>query len=304
MTLDRRAFVQGSFATGLATGLALGAASCVPLDQSSTGRLAATLRIIEAQARGTLGVEFYDIGSERSTGLNRDTRFGHCSSFKTSLAAMLLQHRRNNGDVVREVELRAEDVLGHSPFVAERVGQSASLFELAQATQRLSDNAAANILLRELGGPEAMTAFWRSIGDDVSRLDRIEPQLNHVPAGEVRDTTTPRAMARTLAKLVYGDHLRERDRSLLRHWMIDTSTGARRVRAGLPQDWQAGDKTGTSLWPGMRSLYVDIGFVEPVGRAPITFAAYFRTARQTDGVDPEAEAVLARVGEALTRFAA
>lgn len=299
MTLDRRAFVQGS----LATGLVLGAAACVPLDQSSTGRLAANLRIIEAHAGGTLGAEFFDTASGLSIGHNRDARFGHCSSFKTSLAAMLLQYRERNGDLVREVELRAEDVLGHSPFVAERVGQSASLFELAQATQRLSDNAAANILLRELGGPEAMTAFWRSIGDDVSRLDRIEPHLNHVPPGEVRDTTTPRAMARTLAKLVYGDVLREQDRSLLRHWMIDTGTGARRVRAGLPQDWQAGDKTGTSIWPDMGSLYVDIGFVEPAGRAPITFAAYFRTAERTDGIDPAAEAVLARVGEVLTRFA-
>jgi len=304
MKLDRRAFVYGT----LATSLALGSASCVPLDQSTAGRLAANLRIIEAQAAGTLGAEFFDTASGRSIGINRDTRFGHCSSFKTSLAAMLLKYRERHGDLVREVPLREEDVLGHSPFVAERVGESASLFELAQATQRLSDNAAANILLRELGGPEALTAFWREIGDDVSRLDRNEPQLNNVPPGETRDTSTPRAMARTLATLVYGDALRESDRSMLRHWMIDTSTGLRRVRAGLPPDWQAGDKTGTSIWPypdrRMGSLYVDIGFVEPTGRAPITFAAYFRTAEQSSGLDPSAERVLAQVGEVLARFAA
>ena len=299
MRLNRRAFVQGS----LATGLLAGASACVPLDQSTTGRLAASLRIIEADAGGTLGAEFFDTGTGLSVGLNRDARFGHCSSFKTSLAAMVLQYREQHGDLVREVPLREEDVVGHSPFVRERIGESASLFELAQATQRLSDNAAANILLREMGGPEAMTAFWRSVGDTESRLDRIEPQLNNVPAGEVRDTTTARAMARTVATLIYGDTLREVDRSHLRHWMIDTSTGLRRVRSGLPQDWQAGDKTGTSIWPGMGSLYVDIGFVEPTGRAPITFAAYFRAAEQTDGIDPEAESVLARVGQVLARFA-
>ena len=195
-----------------------------------------------------------------------------------------------------------------SPFTTRRLEEGASLRELAEFTQKYSDNAAANILLRELGGPAALTAFWRGIGDDVSRLDRIEPALNNVPPTETRDTTTPAAMARTVAKLCFGEVLPEAARASLRQWMIDTPTGANRVRAGLPEDWVAGDKTGTSIWPGMGSLYVDIGFVQPpakgnVVRAPLTFATYFRARSTHDGIDATAEATLAKIGDVIADFA-
>lgn len=299
MTLDRRTFIGSALAGGAMVGIA----GCVPIDTSPLGRLAASLRIIEADAGGTLGVELRDVQSGQAIGLNRDLRFGHCSSFKLSLAAMVLHRHGRIDDYERLVIVREEDVISHSPFVEGEVGNPVNLLELAEAVQRFSDNGAANILLREIGGPEALTAFWREIGDDVSRLDRYELQLNHVPAGEMRDTSTPRAMAETVAKLVYGPALGEEDRALLRHWMIDTRTGMRRVRAGLPADWQAGDKTGTSLWPGMGSLYVDIGFVEPTGQGPLTFATYYRARDTHSSVEPEAERVLARVGGVLARYA-
>ncbi|MEM9312957.1 MAG: serine hydrolase, partial [Pseudomonadota bacterium] len=104
------------------------------------------------------------------------------------------------------------------------------------------------------------------------------------------------------ATLLYGDAMPEAARATLKQWMIDTGTGVRRVRAGLPDDWLAGDKTGTSIWPGMGSLYVDIGFVEPPERDPITFATYFRTREPKDGMDPIAEDALARVGGVLATF--
>ncbi len=297
---DRRAFLGGM----LASGLALGAGGCVPPDQSPAGRFVSTLRIIEAQARGTLGAELFEISTGRSIGLNRTKRFGHCSSFKTSLAAMVLARDASGEDNAdRSVTWRQEDLLGYSQFTTERLASGATLRELAEATQKFSDNTAANVLLREVGGPAALTAFWRSIGDDVSRLDRTEPALNNVPLTEIRDTTTAPAMARTAAKLAFGDVLPDAHRALLRQWMTDTATGARRVRAGLPQDWISGDKTGTSFWPGMGSLYVDIGFVESPDRGPFTFAAYFRARGQSDGIDPEAELVLSRVGEVLASFA-
>ncbi|MDT8281159.1 MAG: serine hydrolase, partial [Erythrobacter sp.] len=190
----------------------------------------------------------------------RDRRFGHASSFKLSLAAMVLaRHAAGTIDADRLVTWGEADMIAHAPFTRERIGSGATLRELARATQITGDNPAANILLRELGGPAALTAFWRSIGDDVSRLDRIEPELNFVPTAEFRDTTTPATMARTVAKLVYGDVLPEAEREELKGWLIATQTGLRRVRAGLPEGWIAGDKTGTSLAPGMGSLYVDIG---------------------------------------------
>ena len=190
-----------------------------------------------------------------------------------------------------------------SPFTTKRLDEGATMLELAEATQKYSDNAAANILLRQLGGPEGLTRFWRDNGDTISRLDRYEPELNNVPVGEVRDTTTPDAMARTVARLAWGNALEDDRRALLRQWMVDTPTGVRRVRAGLPDGWVAGDKTGTSIWPGMQALYVDIGWVQAPGRAPVSFATYFRSDAEQQDMNPKSEAVLAEVGKVLADFA-
>ncbi|AUX68886.1 class A beta-lactamase [Porphyrobacter sp. HT-58-2] len=298
MMIDRRFFIGGS--------LALGASACIPPDQSPIGRLAAELRIIEAAGGGTLGVEIYDTVSGMAVGINRDRRFGHASSFKFSLAALLLQrHAAGLIDADRRVTWSEADLLAHAPFTRERLATGATLRELARATQVTSDNPAANILLRNLGGPAGLTAFWRSIGDEVSRVDRYEPEMNNVPTAEFRDTTTPAAMARTVAKIVYGDVLPEAERAELKRWMVETQTGLKRVRAGLPEGWVAGDKTGTSgLIGGTEYNYIDIGFAEgPKGQPPLTFACYFRARQSEDSMQPIGELTLSRVGKVIKEFA-
>lgn len=297
MKMDRRFFLGGT--------LALGAGACIPPDQSPLGRLAAELRIIEAAGGGTLGVEIYNTVTGASVGINRDTRFGHASSFKFSLAALLLQrHAAGTIDADRHVMWTEADMLSYAPFTRERIATGASLRELARATQTTSDNPAANILLRALGGPAGLTAFWRSLGDEVSRVNRYEPEMNLVTAAEFRDTTTPAAMARTVAKIIYSDTLPEKERAELKGWMVATETGARRVRAGLPEGWVAGDKTGTSGLVGTDYNYIDIGFAEgPKGEAPLTFACYFRARQTEDEMLASGEQTLARVGRIIKEFA-
>lgn len=297
-SLTRRHFIGGT--------LALGASACIPPDQPPQGRLEAELRLIEGRSGGTLGVELFDTGTGRSVGINRDRRFGHCSSFKLSLAAMVLAlDAAGRIDADRLVTWTKADLMWVSPFTTERLDQGATLRELARATQITSDNAAANVLLRELGGPAMLTQFWRNIGDPVSRLDRTEPALNTVPVTEFRDTTTPAAMARTVAKLVYGDVLPEPARAELRGWMIATETGLKRVRAGLPAGWVAGDKTGTALdGAGGKAIYVDIGFAEgPKDAAPIAFATYLVAREGHEDMEPASLATLAEVGRIIKEFA-
>jgi beta-lactamase class A len=298
MMMDRRLFLGGT--------LALGASACIPPDQSPAGRLAAELRLIEADAGGTLGVEIFDTASGMSLGLNQDRRFGHASSFKFSLAALLLQrHAAGTINADKHVMWSEADMLSPAPFTRERIATGATLRELARATQTTSDNPAANILLRQMGGPAGLTAFWRSIGDKASRMDRYEPENNLVPSSEFRDTATPAAMARNVAKIIYGDVLPEAERAELRSWMIETQTGVRRVRAGLPEGWVAGDKTGTSgLIGGTEYNYIDIGFAEgPKGQPPLTFACYFRARQAEDDILPSGELALARVGKVIKEFA-
>lgn len=300
MIITRRTLIGGT--------LALAAGGCIPPDQSPIGRLAAQLRLIEAAEMdslgGTLGAEIFEPETGMAVGINQDRRFGHASSFKFSLAAMLLaKHAAGAIDADKKVMWSERDMVEHAPFTRERIASGATLRELAEATQVTSDNPAANILLRALGGPAALTGFWRSLGDEVSRIDRFEPDMNNVPEGEFRDTTTPAAMARTVARILYGDALPEAERAQLRQWMIETPTGARRVRAGLPKDWVAGDKTGTSGLVGNTSNFIDIGFVEPgKGRPAITFAAYYRARSAGEEVSASAERVLMRVGRVIREF--
>ncbi|MEL7219623.1 MAG: class A beta-lactamase, partial [Pseudomonadota bacterium] len=245
--MNRRTFVGSSLAMAslAASGCSLEFPDVSAPELGPGNRFEAMLRQIEGEANGTLGAEFLDINSGQSVGINRDDRFGHASSFKLSLAAFLLaRHAAGGIDADKLVRWDESDMMRPSAFTRARIDTGATLRELARATQTTSDNPAANIILRELGGPAALTGFWRSLGDEVSRLDRYEPEVNLVPPTEVRDTTTPSAMARTVSKLVYGDALPAAERAELKGWMIDTSTGLRRIRSALPEDWLAGDKTG------------------------------------------------------------
>jgi beta-lactamase class A len=164
-----------------------------------------------------------------------------------------------------------------------------SVAEMCKAIVELSDNTCANLLLARIGGPAALTAFWRSIGDSTSRLDHNEPELNRSPPGNPRDTTTPMAMAGNLRRLVVGEALSPASRALLRDWMVNCKTGANRLRGGLPASWTIGDKTGNNG----KDASGDIAVVWPKPETPILIAAY------TQGGTPNAaqiETAFARIG--------
>ncbi|WP_375291585.1 class A beta-lactamase [Qipengyuania sp.] len=296
MLTDRRTLIGGM--------AALGASACVPIHERSDPSLTADLSRIERRTGGRLGVGFLDPGSGATMGLHSDERFPMASTFKTSLAALTLVRAQDGAiDLDEEVRWSADDLLSYAPFARERIATGASWRELARAAQILSDNTAANLLLAKLGGPAALTAFWRGIGDDISRLDRIEPELNNVPTGEWRDTTTPAAMAQTIARLVASPDsspLSPGSADTLRDWMVATETGLRRVRAGLPATWLAGDKTGNSGdWDGMGYTRGDIGFCRGPASQPICFAIYHQA--PVDGTSDalRIDTAFAEVGEVL-----
>lgn len=259
----------------------------------AAGQLAA----LEARAGGRLGVALLDTASGRVVGHRLDERFAMCSTFKLPLAAVVL--READAGRLRLDETLAitkADLVGYAPVTEPKVGQQMSLVALAEAAQTTSDNAAANLLLKRLGGPAAFTAALGALGDTVTRLDRIEPELNLVKPGDVRDTTSPRAMAATLARLLAGDGLSVASRERLIAWMVATKTGGKRLRAGLPAGWKAGDKTGTAQAAAMPDKVNDIGIAWPPGRAPVVITAYFDSGRRTSATQSADEATLAEVG--------
>lgn len=278
-------------------------AACIGLLRPGTlfaqgGHLARALQALEATHGGRLGVAVLDTGTGSVAGHRLDERFAMCSTFKLALAALILreaeQGRLSLSDRVSYTE---RDLLPVSPVSTRLLREGgATVGALAEAAQVHSDNAAANLLLARLGGPAGFTSRLRALGDTVTRLDRLEPQLNLVVAGDERDTTTPRAMAATVARVTVGDGLTPASRDRLVGWMVTTETGLKRLRAGLPATWRAGDKTGTAMAKDMTDKYNDLAVVFPPGRAPLVIAAYYDTDEHSADIRDADQAVLADVG--------
>lgn len=288
--LTRRHALMG-VAPVLAAGFLLGGRAFAAAG-GKAGDPVAALEALEAREGGRLGVMIIDTGSGTMRGHRQDEHFALCSTFKFVLAAAILQrHDAGSVSLDRALQIAKADIIPNSPVTKGHVGRTLTVGDLCHATVTTSDNAAANILLRELGGTEPVTAFLRGLGDQVTRLDRMEPHMNNadVAAGDMRDTTTPSAMASTLGTIMLGDVLTPGSREILTGWMKATMTGPDRLRRGLPADWILGHKTGT----GNDGPTNDIGIAWPPNRAPVIVTVYYdRTGRTMK----ENATILAEVG--------
>ena len=203
-------------------------------------------REIEKETGGRLGVALIDNKGALLLGFNRDDRFAMCSTFKAPLAAAVLMGAESGKfGLDGQVAFSKTDLQEYAPVVKANMKRGRmSMAELAEAAVEVSDNSAANLLLPFVGGPEGLTAFMRSHGDAVSRLDRNEPDLNENAEGDVRDTTSPAAMAGLMARLIFQD-MQPDSAKRMREWLNGSSTGDRRIKAGLPEGWTSGGKTGS-----------------------------------------------------------
>ncbi|OOG49056.1 class A beta-lactamase [Rhodanobacter sp. C01] len=284
--MNRRNFFKG--ATAVAAALVLRPALSFDASaETAVTRLAA----LERKYGGRLGVSILDTGSGRRAVHRADERFLMCSTFKLlAVASVLARVDRGAEQLDRRIVFGKESVLAWAPVTSHRTGgQGMSVAELCEAAITVSDNTAANLLLASLGGPATVTAYARGLGDPLTRLDRIEPELNTGGPGDVRDTTTPNAMLADLRTLLLGDALSMASRRQLVEWLRATRTGVDKLRAGVPGDWQVGDKTGS----GAHGESNDIAIIWPPQRKPLLVTAYY-AAWPADSAGHDA--VLAEVG--------
>lgn len=258
------------------------------------------LRRIEAASGGRLGVCILDTGTGRRLAYRADERFPMCSTFKFLAAAFVLQ-RADSGleELTRAVAIPAKaDLVPYSPATGPNADRTMTMAQLCDAAVTLSDNTAANLMLASFGGPAGLTEFTRALGDRFTRLDRNEPLLNEATPGDERDTTTPAAMLGLMTKLLVNKTLKSASREQLTAWMLANNTGAKQIRAGLPNGWRVGDKTGS----GGNGTGNDIAIVWPSGRdiAPILVTAYLTG---TSGPVEQRHATLAAVGALLPTIA-
>jgi beta-lactamase class A len=261
----------------------------------------AATRFAELERRfdARIGVYALDTGTGRALGHRADERFPMCSTFKTLAAAAVLDANPPQHVDIR-VRYDASDLVRYSPITEQHVDTGMTIGELCDAAIRFSDNTAGNLLLDDLGGPQGVTAFARSLGDDVTRLDRRETELNSAVPGDVRDTTSPRAIAALFRNLVLGDRLTPQARELLTGWLVGNTTGATRIRAAVPAGWRIGDKTGT----GSYGTVNDVAVAWPPGTAPVVLAVLTTrpmTTPDATGDDAAVAQAAAVVAEELTR---
>ena len=292
--VTRRGFTAamlGGAIAGVAS-QAFGAEAAKSHGDARAGALEKQLAAIEAQVGGRLGVAMLDTAGGQVRGWRMHERFPMCSTFKLLLtSAVLTRKDRGEEDLGRRIVYAQAQVVSYSPVSGPRAGgEGMTVAELCEAALTRSDNTAANLLLESIGGPPAVTAFARSIGDPVTRLDRNETTLNEAIKGDPRDTTTPAAMLANMRELLLGERLSAASREQLITWLAANKTGDARLRAGLPKDWRVGDKTGT----GDRGTANDIAIVWPTGRAPLLITTYLTGATQASAA--QRDAAIAKVG--------
>jgi beta-lactamase class A len=231
----------------------------------------AELSKLEQTLAGRLGVFALNTANGKQLNYRGDEYFPMCSTFKVLLASAILKRSTQiDGLIQQRIKYQQSDLVIYSPITERYVKEGMTVSALCVAAIQYSDNTASNLLMKILGGPGAVTTFARSIGDRQFRLDRWETALNSAIPGDRRDTTTPNAMASSLQRLAFGDALEPRLQLQLRVWLQGNTTGAARIRAGVPADWQVGDKTGT----GDYGTANDVALIWPPRRSPIVVAIY------------------------------
>ncbi len=263
--------LRRTFAGGIAAALAI--------PEASFAREPSSFDELERRYGGRLGVYAREVGSGRRIAHRAGEAFPMCSTFKfLAVSAILRRVERREDVLARKIRYTSSDLLSYAPVTKRHIGPDGigtlSLAQLCAAAIEWSDNTAANLLVRVLGGPAGVTAFVRAMGDGRTRLDRNEPSLNSAVPGDPRDTTTPASMAADVQALVFGPVL-GKSASQLREWMLGCRTSAGRIPAGLPAGWRSGNKTGT----GDYATANDVAFLLPPAGAPIIVAAYFTASR-------------------------
>ena len=248
---------------------------------------------LERRNGGRLGLVALDTGRGGFVGWRPDERFVYCSTFKMYLAAATLVRIQAGAEQAgRRVPITRADMINHAPVTQPAIGSSLSVERLMQAIVEVSDNPAANLLLKANGGLEAMQAFYRTLGDDSTRVDRFEPEMNRLDGD--KDTITPAQSVRNMRRLfVSADTpLSEASRQQLLGWMTTSPTGAGRLKAGVSAGWRVAHKTGTGGYGPTN----DIGLLYPPTGAPVIVAAYYHaTARSSDAANDAVIAEAARL---------
>lgn len=284
---NRRTFLLAAATTFISVGC-----TAWPARRNADSLAAMQLEMLEKDLDGRLGVFALNTANGSQLSYRAEERFPVCSTFKVLVAAAILTKSLQETALLEQiVRYERHELVNYSPITEQHVGAGMTVADLCAVALQYSDNTAANLLMNILGGPEAVTAYARTIGDNAFRLDRWETALNTAIPGDIRDTSTPRAMGLNLYQLLLSDALSPNHRGQLKVWMLGNTTGAARIKAGIPADWKIADKTGSGDYGSAN----DIAVVWPAQGKPVVISVYSTRHKQGAQARSEVIAMAARI---------
>lgn len=268
------------------------------IEQSTTEK---ALKRLEETYHGRIGVFALNTKNKRTFHYRATEPFPLASTAKLMVvAAVLKKGSENNSWLNQTVHYTKQTLITYSPITKQHIDSGMTIRDLCQAAIIVSDNTAMNLLIKQLGGINAVNQFAHSIGNKSFRLDRLEPNLNSAIPGDLRDTSTPSDMAYSLQTLLLSNELKAEQQKQLVNWLINNKTGDEKIRAGVPKDWIVGDKTGA----GDYGTTNDIAIIWPPNQEPIILAIYFTQSEKSnsnsDHIIAEASKIVAN--EILANF--
>ncbi|MDG5901205.1 class A beta-lactamase [Shewanella xiamenensis] len=264
------------------------------ISNSNASPLSVKQTVNEFERQGwNIGVSIIEYSSNNVYSINGDERFSTNSTVKALACAIVLSEvDKNTASLNDAMMINEQDVVSHSPVMKEFIGKKVTLADACKATMTYSDNTAANFAIKKSGGPEGITSFLRSMGDDITRADRYEPDLNTNLEGDLRDTSTANAMAANFNKLLLGNILSTQSKEQLKDWMMGNKVADNMLRLVLPTGWEIADRTGANSY-GARGI---ISMVWSESQQPLIISIYIK--KEKTSIE-EREKVISEIGRVI-----
>ncbi|MCL1135671.1 class A beta-lactamase [Shewanella hafniensis] len=265
------------------------------ISNSNASPLSVKQTVNEFERQGwNIGVSVIENSSNNVYSINGDERFSTNSTIKALACAIVLSEVDKNAVSLDDaMMINEQDVVSHSPVMKEFIGKKVTLADACKATMTYSDNTAANFAIKKSGGPEGITSFLRSMGDDITRADRYEPDLNTNLEGDLRDTSTANAMAANFNKLLLGNILSTQSKEQLKDWMMGNKVADNMLRLVLPTGWEIADSTGANSY-GARGI---ISMVWSESQQPLIISIYIK--KENTAIE-EREKVISEIGRVIS----
>jgi beta-lactamase class A len=251
---------------------------------AQTSVLQQKVRNIAAQAQGTVGVACSLPGTALSCDLNANTKAPMQSVFKLPLALVVLHEvEQAHLSLDQQVRYRTDDRIlpqTHSPLQQKypEANVDVPLQELLRLAVLESDNVAADILLRMIGGPKVVSDYIASLGIAGFHLEDGEHALHREQAAQYKNWFTPAAAVQLLRLISDGPPINPAHTALLLRWM--EASVKSRLKTDLPVGTPVAHKAGTSgVDEGIAHATNDIGLITLPDGGHLAIAVFITDSR-------------------------